>query len=304
MKKSINILVFLFITIFFMQCSSETVDLSLIEKRKGVYYYKLKPDIPFTGYAVEYRKKTNIKRQDHEYKNGVLIHRILYDTDIAGRIWKESYFTDEGKNKEGVIYDVNYKNHNGYYGKLTEMVCHSNGKVSKEKFYETNTEENKLINTINYNNNGKKLKEEGVLGSLNFTIEYENLKAIYKINDKVVTEEEFKSQISNQNNNISKNDIKPIEENNTKPIEENNLNHEKTQKEQLPENLEIIGKNIWIRSEPTTGAVIMKLNTGNKCKLIEKGKQETIKDNTDFWYKISFNDKIGWVFGTQTNIKQ
>lgn len=65
----------------------------------------------------------------------------------------------------------------------------------------------------------------------------------------------------------------------------------------------IEGQNIWIRSKPSTGKVVMKLNTGDKCKILEKGKQETIMGVTDFWYKIEFNGKAGWVFGSQTSMK-
>lgn len=71
-----------------------------------------------------------------------------------------------------------------------------------------------------------------------------------------------------------------------------------------PVELTIDGKDIWIRDKPKTGAVIMKLNTGDKCEILEKGNSETIKDKTDFWYKIKFNEKEGWVFGSQTSLKQ
>jgi hypothetical protein len=68
--------------------------------------------------------------------------------------------------------------------------------------------------------------------------------------------------------------------------------------------LNIIGNDIWIREKPTDGEVIMKLNDGNNCKIIEKGKEESIKGVSDFWYKIEFEGNVGWVFGSQTSIKQ
>lgn len=34
----------------------------------------------------------------------------------------------------------------------------------------------------------------------------------------------------------------------------------------------IEGKGIWIRETPINGKVIMKLNTGNKCVILKKGK--------------------------------
>lgn len=72
---------------------------------------------------------------------------------------------------------------------------------------------------------------------------------------------------------------------------------------QSQEYLLIEGKNIWIRDKPVTGKVIMKLNTGNKCRVLEKGIKDTIRNNIDYWYKIEFNARQGWVFGSQSNIK-
>ncbi len=68
--------------------------------------------------------------------------------------------------------------------------------------------------------------------------------------------------------------------------------------------LVIEGENIWIRSEPKTGDVILKLNTDSKCYVLEKGEKQTIRENTDFWYKIDYLGKEGWVFGSQTSLKQ
>ena len=65
--------------------------------------------------------------------------------------------------------------------------------------------------------------------------------------------------------------------------------------------LKITGENIWIRESPTDGKVIMKLNASDECIILEKGKEETIKGQTDNWYKIKFKDKEGWVFGSQTS---
>ncbi len=68
------------------------------------------------------------------------------------------------------------------------------------------------------------------------------------------------------------------------------------------EELTIKGTNIWIRESPSNGKVIMKLNENDKCVIIEKGEEETIKGATDYWYKISFEGKQGWVFGSQTSL--
>ncbi len=69
------------------------------------------------------------------------------------------------------------------------------------------------------------------------------------------------------------------------------------------DHLFIEGKDIWIRETPINGKVIMKLNTGDKCLILKKRSPQTIKGCYDYWYKINHNDKIGWVFGSQTSVK-
>ena len=65
----------------------------------------------------------------------------------------------------------------------------------------------------------------------------------------------------------------------------------------------IEGENIWVRETPVDGKILMKLNTEDKCIILQKGQADTIRGNYDYWYKISFDNKIGWVFGSQTSIK-
>jgi len=66
----------------------------------------------------------------------------------------------------------------------------------------------------------------------------------------------------------------------------------------------IEGDDIWVRTEPSKGDVIMKLKNGTECIILEKGITKKINGSSDFWYKISCNGKEGWVFGSQTSIKQ
>ncbi len=68
--------------------------------------------------------------------------------------------------------------------------------------------------------------------------------------------------------------------------------------------LTIEGNQIWVRSQPKTGDVILKLDEGTKCEVLGKGEEQTINNVTDFWYKISYDGQIGWVFGSQTSLKQ
>ncbi|MEA3451309.1 MAG: SH3 domain-containing protein, partial [Bacteroidota bacterium] len=84
---------------------------------------------------------------------------------------------------------------------------------------------------------------------------------------------------------------------NSNDLEDSNNQNISTQKN-TEQFLFIEGNQIWIRKTPSTGKVIMKLNDGTKCKLLKKGKKETIKGITDYWYKIKYKEKKGWVFGS------
>lgn len=63
----------------------------------------------------------------------------------------------------------------------------------------------------------------------------------------------------------------------------------------------IVGSNIWVRSEPTIGEVVMKLNDRDRCKVLDQGRFEYIRGTAHYWYQIVFEADTGWVFGSQTN---
>lgn len=84
----------------------------------------------------------------------------------------------------------------------------------------------------------------------------------------------------------------------------NNIKHSGNERMQNSDTLIIEGNNIWIRSKPCTGHVIFTLDEGSYCYILEKGEGQTIRGNKDFWYKIEHEGRIGWVFGSQTSIKQ
>jgi hypothetical protein len=72
----------------------------------------------------------------------------------------------------------------------------------------------------------------------------------------------------------------------------------------VPEgSLLIHGKDIWVRDYPNTGKVVMTLNEGDSCTYYEVGRYDVIRGVGSNWYRIAFNDKTGWVFGSQTNMK-
>ncbi|MBN2663318.1 MAG: SH3 domain-containing protein [Bacteroidales bacterium] len=81
-------------------------------------------------------------------------------------------------------------------------------------------------------------------------------------------------------------------------------NNQQNQTDNNTEYISIIGNQIWVRSEPQNGDVILKLDDGVQCELLEKGQQQTINGVTDYWYKIKVNGQEGWVFGSQTSLQQ
>jgi len=68
--------------------------------------------------------------------------------------------------------------------------------------------------------------------------------------------------------------------------------------------LTINGSKVNIRALPNLKASVMfQLNTGDVCVIIENGNWENINGNIDRWYKINYNGKIGWVYGSFVNIE-
>ncbi len=70
------------------------------------------------------------------------------------------------------------------------------------------------------------------------------------------------------------------------------------------DSLIIEGTRIWVREQPKTGKVVFTLDDGALCHILEKGEEQVIRGNKDFWYKIEYEGKVGWVFGSQSSIKQ
>jgi uncharacterized protein YgiM (DUF1202 family) len=76
-------------------------------------------------------------------------------------------------------------------------------------------------------------------------------------------------------------------------------------KKTKPDTLLVIkGTQVNMRVAPDLKAVrIKQLKTNDTCVILEKGKQETVDEMTDFWYKIRFKNKEGWVYGAFTSLK-
>lgn len=70
------------------------------------------------------------------------------------------------------------------------------------------------------------------------------------------------------------------------------------------DSLIIKGDRIWIREYPRLGKVLFTLNDGSVCQILQKGEKQIIKGVQDFWYKIEYKNKVGWVFGSQSSLRQ
>ena len=57
------------------------------------------------------------------------------------------------------------------------------------------------------------------------------------------------------------------------------------------------------RAKPSTEDenVVFKLSEGDICTILKKGEREKIDEMNDFWYRISFDGKEGWVYGYHTS---
>jgi SH3 domain-containing protein len=71
-----------------------------------------------------------------------------------------------------------------------------------------------------------------------------------------------------------------------------------------PIKLVISGNKIWVREQPKTGKLAFTLDDGAVCTVLEKGEAQEIRGLKDYWYKIEYEGKVGWVFGSQTSKKQ
>lgn len=76
----------------------------------------------------------------------------------------------------------------------------------------------------------------------------------------------------------------------------------------LPSNkLGITSKTASVMETPTTDsdAILFQVKKGDICDIIEQSSSlEEVNANTDRWYKINFNGKIGWIFGHYTSKKR
>jgi hypothetical protein len=148
------------------------------------------------------------------------------------------------------------------------------------------------------------LKSEG-----KWTIKNNLIQTIDFRNDKM--DWEFISENAVKTTWVKNNDtgivyLKKVNELNIEKFEQGELkknSNEIIEQKNESNSLIILGNIVNIREKPsTTAKVIFKLKQGDDCILLEKGKSENIGDKTDYWYKINFNGKIGWVFGAYTSL--
>lgn len=52
-----------------------------------------------------------------------------------------------------------------------------------------------------------------------------------------------------------------------------------------------------------TSAVVSALSQNDVCVVLSKGEQATVNDVEDYWYRVRFEEKVGWVFGYYTSVR-
>ncbi len=70
-----------------------------------------------------------------------------------------------------------------------------------------------------------------------------------------------------------------------------------------PKELVVNVENVWMLENPNTDNLVYRLSTGNTCEILERSEKVIINGMEDYWYRVKFNDKVGWVLGTETNLK-
>ena len=71
-----------------------------------------------------------------------------------------------------------------------------------------------------------------------------------------------------------------------------------------PKFLVIKGTNVNLRVDPGVEAKrIKQLKTNDTCSILDKSKLDTVGETIDYWYKVRFKKKEGWVFGEFTSLK-
>jgi len=73
---------------------------------------------------------------------------------------------------------------------------------------------------------------------------------------------------------------------------------------ELTNNLVVEGDLIPVYSNADMKEQLFSLNTGDKCKIIEKGSFAIVLGLQDFWYHIDFKGQKGWIFGAYSSLKQ
>ncbi|MDX2250207.1 MAG: SH3 domain-containing protein [Bacteroidia bacterium] len=72
-----------------------------------------------------------------------------------------------------------------------------------------------------------------------------------------------------------------------------------------PNQLYITTDILNVRSDPNNenDNIVFKLKEGDICTILEKGERVAIREMNDYWYKIEFEGKEGWVYGYFTSKK-
>lgn len=70
-----------------------------------------------------------------------------------------------------------------------------------------------------------------------------------------------------------------------------------------PNELIINVERVWMLNTPFSDDLSYQLSAGDTCEILSRGKKMILNGMEDYWYKVKFNEKTGWIFGSETNLK-
>lgn len=70
--------------------------------------------------------------------------------------------------------------------------------------------------------------------------------------------------------------------------------------------LEITETQVELRAMPdlASGSLVGTLDEGTVCQILQQGQKDRVGNREDYWYEIEHKGQAGWVFGSQTSLKE
>ncbi len=73
-------------------------------------------------------------------------------------------------------------------------------------------------------------------------------------------------------------------------------------KDDYPKELVVNVERVWMLNTPLSDDLSYQLAAGDRCEILSRDKKMILHGMEDYWYKVKFNEKTGWIFGSETNL--